>query len=217
MAEVKKRHYRSELRTERARATRRRIIEAAARLFVERGYAATSVEEIAAEAGVTGRTVHLGFAGKRALLDAAIGIALGGDDEEIRVRDRDWFVATLAAPGAQIPTLFAQFTTALHIRSAALLEAAEAAAAADPELAVRRDRGHRSRRADMDRIAEALAAKTGVDRAYATDVLYTLGSSAVYALLVLQLEWSPARYEAWLAAMLGAALFGPAAASPATS
>jgi AcrR family transcriptional regulator len=211
VAEVKRRPYRSEIRADKARQTRRRIIEAATRLFVERGYAATSIADVGAAAGVTGRTVHLDFANKRALLDAAIGVALAGDDDPTWVRERDWFRATLEAPGNEIPRLFATFTTALHVRSAALLEAAEAAASADPELAVRRDRGHQNRRADMRRVADALATKTGIDADYATDALYTLGSSAVYALLVFQLGWTPETFETWLSAMLSAALFGPPA------
>lgn len=210
MAEVKSpRRYQSTARAARARATRRRILEAATRLFVERGYANTSVADIAAGAEVTARTVHLAFRGKRAILDEAIGVALAGDDDPVWVRDRDWFRSTVDAPGPEIPGRFARFTTALHVRSAALLEVAEAAAAADLEIAIRRERGHANRRADMRRVAEALEAKTGVDVDYATDMLYTLGSSAVYALLVFQSGWTPERYERWLTDALEAALRRP--------
>lgn len=215
MAEVKpRRRYESVARSEKARATRRRIVEAATRLFVERGYANTSVAEIASAAEVTARTVHLAFLGKRAILDEAIGVALGGDDDPVWVRDRDWFRVTVDAPGADIPRLFARFTTALHVRSAAVLEVAEAAAAADLEIAIRRERGHANRRADMRRLGEAVAEKTGVDADYATDVLYTLGSSAVYALLVFQSGWTSERYEEWLTAMLEAALLRRAPGGP---
>lgn len=210
MAKVKRRPYTSKARADKAQATRRSIVDAAARLFVERGYAATAIDDIASQAGVTSRTVYLAFPNKRALLDEAIGVALGGDDAPVMVRDRQWFRESLEAAGSEIPALFARFTTALHIRAAALLEAAEAGAAADPELALRRDLGHENRRADMRRIAEAIAAKTGVDAGYATDMLYTLGSSAVYSLLVFQSGWTPARYERWLTAMLEAALVRPA-------
>ncbi len=154
------------------------------------------------------RTIYLGFPTKRALLDGAIGLALGGDDATVAVRDRDWFRQTLEAPGPEIPTLFARFTTALHVRIAALLEAAEAAASADLEVAERRDRGRQHRKADLRRVAAAFAAKTGADVDYVTDLLYTLGSSSVYALLVFQCGWTPERYEAWLRATLEAALPG---------
>lgn len=195
-------------RADRAQATRRRIVETASRLCVERGYAATAIDDIASEAGVTSRTICLAFPNKRALLDEAIGVSLGGDDAPVLVRDRTWFRETVGAPGPEIPALFAGFTAALHVRTAALLEAAEAGAAEDHELALRRDRGHDNRRADMRRVAEAIASKTGVDAGYATDMLYTLGSSAVYSLLVFQSGWTPQRYERWLAAVLEATLLG---------
>jgi len=203
---VKKRRYLSAARAQQAHQTRGRILNTAARLFVERGYAATSVADIAAEAGVASRTVYLDFPNKRALLDEAIGVALGGDDAAVRVRDRDWFRQTVEAAGPEIPALFARFTAKLHVRSAALLEAAEAAAAADPDVAERRDRGRQYRRADMRRVATAIAASTGADVAFATDLLYTLGSSAVYAQLVFQCGWTPERYERWLATTIETAL-----------
>ncbi|MEO8572122.1 MAG: helix-turn-helix domain-containing protein [Chloroflexota bacterium] len=203
---VKKRPYRSAARDQRARETRLRIVAAATRLFIEPGYAATSVADIAAEAGVASRTVYLDFPTKRALLGEAIGLALGGDDASVLVRERDWFRQTIEAPGPEILALFARFTAALHVRSAALLEAAEAAAAADPELAERRDQGRQHRRADLRRVAAARAATTGADVDEVTDVLYTLGSSAVYAQLVFQCGWSPEHYERWLASTLEATL-----------
>jgi len=204
--DVKRRPYRSAARVEQAQQTRRRIVAAASRLFVQRGYASTSVADIAAEAGVVSRTIYLDFPNKRALLDQAIGVAIGGDDAPVMLRDRNWFRQTVEAPGTDLPALFAKFNAALLARSAALLEAAEAAASADPELAERRDRGHENRRADLRRVATAIASKTGADVDYVTDLLYTLGSSAVYALYVFQCGWSPKRYERWLREALEAAI-----------
>src|SRR5450759_4203471 len=200
--DVKRRPYRSAARVEQAQQTRRRIVAAASRLFVQRGYASTSVADIAAEAGVVSRTIYLDFPNKRALLDQAIGVAIGGDDAPVMLRDRNWFRQTVEAPGTDVPALFAQFNAALLARSAALL----AAASADPELAERRDRGHENRRADLRRVATAIASKTGADVDYVTDLLYTLGSSAVYALYVFQCGWSPKRYERWLREALEAAI-----------
>jgi hypothetical protein len=144
------------------------------------------------------------------LLDAAITRALGGDDELITLRDRAWFRATLEASGREMPGLFARFTTALHERSAALLEAAEAAAAADLQIAERARLGHARRRSDMRRIGDAMAGKLDVDPEYATDLLYTLGSSSVYALFVFQCGWSPQRYQSWLTETLEASLLNHA-------
>ncbi|MBJ7604348.1 MAG: TetR/AcrR family transcriptional regulator [Candidatus Dormibacteraeota bacterium] len=204
--QVKTRRYHSEVRSERALATRRRIREAAAELFVDRGYATTTVADIAAKAGVVSKTIYLAFPTKLALFNEVMGVALGGDDEQVKVRDRDWFRQTQEAVPAEMPRLFARFTAALHSRSAALLEAADASAGADPELAVRRERGRENRRADMRRIAEPFAAKSGRDVGYTTDMLYTLGSASVYALLVFQSGWTSEEYEAWLARALTDAL-----------
>jgi hypothetical protein len=121
-------------------------------------------------------------------------------------RDRNWFRQAVEAPAGEILALFAKVITALHVRSATLLEVAEAAAAADPELAARRDDGHRRRRADMRRLASAISAKTDAEVEHVTDLLFALGSSAVYALFVFQCGWSPERYEQWLKEALEAAI-----------
>jgi AcrR family transcriptional regulator len=72
------RAYESRLRLERADATRVAIAAAAGRLFAERGYAATSIEEIAAAAGVGRATVFTSVGGKPELLKAAYRLAVRG-------------------------------------------------------------------------------------------------------------------------------------------
>src|SRR5689334_18601337 len=81
---------RSPARRERARATRRRIREAAARLFVEHGYLATTIEAIAVEAGVAVQTVYFVFGNKRAMLAEALDVATAGDDAPVPVAERSW-------------------------------------------------------------------------------------------------------------------------------
>src|SRR3982074_765606 len=66
-------------RRPKALATRRRIRDAARRLFVGRGYGATTIEAIAGEAGVAVPTVYLAFGTKRALLAELLDIAAVGD------------------------------------------------------------------------------------------------------------------------------------------
>lgn len=58
----------SEVRRESAEATRRRIIDAARRLFVERGYASTSIKEVAGAASVAVQTIYWAFGNKAALV-----------------------------------------------------------------------------------------------------------------------------------------------------
>jgi AcrR family transcriptional regulator len=82
------RPYRSPVREEQARRTRRRIVDAAAELFVERGYAATTIDAIAERAGVGRKTVFNAVGGKAALLKLAFDWTLAGDDEPVAIADR---------------------------------------------------------------------------------------------------------------------------------
>ena len=70
-------------RAERARLTRRRIIDAAAELFVERGYGATMLDQVAERAGVAVQTVYFHFGNKSTLLKRALDVAAVGDDEPV--------------------------------------------------------------------------------------------------------------------------------------
>lgn len=69
---------------ERAKASRRlALLTAAARLFAERGYSGTSIEDLGAAAGVSGPALYKHFSGKQAmlaaiLLDASEGLHTGG-------------------------------------------------------------------------------------------------------------------------------------------
>lgn len=59
-------------RQERARRTKRRILEAAAGVFAEHGYASASMAEILSAAGVTKGALYFHFPGKEALAKAVV-------------------------------------------------------------------------------------------------------------------------------------------------
>jgi len=63
-------------RTARRSGTRESIVAAAVDLMAERGYAATSVEEIAEAAGVAKGSVYYNFDGKAQILEAAMSSGL---------------------------------------------------------------------------------------------------------------------------------------------
>jgi len=89
MAKVKsERRYDSARRKEQARQTRAAILEAAQRLFAERGYASSTIEAIAAEAGVAVDTVYASFGSKRGVLSKLMDVRVGGDDQPVGVLDR---------------------------------------------------------------------------------------------------------------------------------
>src|SRR5438270_13886069 len=94
MAKVVKREsppsrtYVSAKRDEQARATRWAILQAARSLFLDRGYAATTLQAIADEAGVAVQTVYASFGNKRELLKQVLDVSIVGDDEPVSVDQR---------------------------------------------------------------------------------------------------------------------------------
>src|SRR4051794_28277823 len=92
-----KRVYRSSLRAEQARQTRAAVLDAAGRCFLERGYAATTMKDVAAAAGVSVPTVFA-QGGKAALLLACVDRAVVGDDEQAPLARRDPLVRLVEAP-----------------------------------------------------------------------------------------------------------------------
>ena len=91
-----------------------------------------------------------------------------------------------------------------------MLEVAEAAAAGNPDLAARRERGQRNMRADFREVADALdragALAAKVTPPDAADTIYALAGHDVYLRLTRECGWTGTRYAAWLADTLAAAL-----------
>src|SRR6185312_1099317 len=85
-------------RGEQARATRRRIIDAAAMLFIDNGYPPTTLSQIADAAGVAVQTVYFHFGNKRTVLKEAVDVAAVGDDEPVALLDRPWLERVRAEP-----------------------------------------------------------------------------------------------------------------------
>ena len=90
IARTPRRGYASPARTEQARQTRKRVIEAATWLFVQQGYATTTMRAIADAADVSVPTVELLFGTKAQLLHVVIDVAVAGDDEPVPVLNRAW-------------------------------------------------------------------------------------------------------------------------------
>src|SRR6266487_317916 len=96
-----KKPYSSELRAAQARATRRAIVDAAARLFIAHGYGATTVDAIARAAGVSRKTVFTSVGGKIEALKLAIDWAAVGDDEPVPMLERPHVKAGQGEPDAR--------------------------------------------------------------------------------------------------------------------
>jgi AcrR family transcriptional regulator len=213
-----KRAYDSRLRLERADATRLAIAAAAGRLFAERGYAATSIEEIADAAGVGRATVFTSVGGKPELLKEAYRLAVRGPaDAKTPLGQQARSRRISAEPDAhKLLAGYAGVMVEVGRRLAPLYEAVRAAAHANPEAREFWNLITEERRAAatgiVRRLAERDALLDGLDRQSASDILWVLNDPGLYQLLVTQRRWTQRRFRTWLTGSMQAQLLEPPAA-----
>jgi AcrR family transcriptional regulator len=203
--EVKaKRRYESPRRRAQADATRRDILEAAQRLFESDGYAATTMADIATEAGVALKTVYLAFQTKSGLLRTLWNLLLRGDESDRPVGERRWYLDVLDEkdPERQL-RLNARNSAAGKQRISAILEVIRSAAAVDTDVAKLWQRiqtdYHANQRAIVERLNDRGDLAPGLDVDRATDILWTINHSNTWQLLVVDRGWTPEQYEQWTA------------------
>ena len=208
------RRYESPLREGQARTTRTAIIEAAWRLFAEFGYAATSIEDIAAAAGVSRATVFASVGGKPVLLKAAFDVAIVGDDDPVSLPERASSKAIRAEPDpARYLDRYARMVAEMAGRVAPIAEAVRGAAGADADARALWDAHLAQRRAGAAGVVADLRAKgarlrEGLDADHAADIVWVLNDPGLYHQLVARRGWSARRFQEWLAAALRSQLLG---------
>ncbi|MEO3759364.1 helix-turn-helix domain-containing protein [Mycobacterium sp. B14F4] len=211
MPRAVKRGYRSDLRAEQARRTRRMVVAAASQLFVERGYDATTVEAVAEAAGVSRKTVFTAVGGKVELLKTALDWAVAGDDEPRTLAEREAVRRLLEGddPGALLSG-WAGVLVDIDVRVGALARAVEVAAGTDAQaaglLAQIREQRLAGARAVVRRLVELEALRPGLKRGQAADIAWLATDAVLYDRLVLVRGWTRTRFEEWLAAALRAQL-----------
>lgn len=194
-----KRAYHSPRRTASAQATRQRILLAARTLFAARGYSGTTLETVAAEAGVAIQTVRQVFGGKSGLMRAQLDVIdqIGGIAELRAVLDDP-----VATP-SQMSAALARFLRRLYEGAADVIEAARNAGGTDPELRALLEGGlqrHRSGVAGLTaQWGRAGALRRGLTAPEAAAIVASVASHEVYRTLRLDWRWSTRRYEKWLA------------------
>jgi AcrR family transcriptional regulator len=208
-----KRRYDASRRRERAAGTRHRIVEAAAALFVERGYAGTTIPSIAARAGVAVETVYRSAAGKSGLLAAAVQAALAGGVErsERPVEQRDGIRRVIEEPDPRRQlAAYAHTQPGVWSRVGPLLSVLDSAASSDQALQHLQAELAAQRLDGMRRLADLLdrqhRLRPGLSAARAADLVWTLCAQATFDALVGQRGWTHGDYESWLADMLAASL-----------
>jgi AcrR family transcriptional regulator len=189
-------------RTEQARATRRRIIERARQLFLQHGYAATTLDQIAARAGVAVQTVYFHFGNKRTVLKEVMEVLAVGDDAPVPLLDRPWVQQVRDEPDARRALgIWLRNSRLIFGRVAPMLYIVRDAAGADPEMAEQWRTNQHQRYLAHRALAEILAAKNalrpGLTAQNAADIIFTLLSPEVYLLLTAERGWSPAQWQRW--------------------
>lgn len=191
----------------RTRRTQAAVVDAARALFLERGYAATTIEAISELADTPQATVYRLFSSKLGILKALLDLSIGGDDQVVAVADRPQVRALLADrdPYRQLAG-FAALLRALMARAAPVYRILADAARSDEDAAALLAEIARQRQEGQRRIARSLARsrslRPGLKERDAADIIHALGSPEVYGLLVLDRGWSADRYETWLTAVL---------------
>lgn len=201
---ARSRAYDASRRRAAAQRTRRAILDSATRLFLERGYVATTLAEVAAAAGVALDTIYATVGRKPTLFRLLIEAAISGAEEPIPAEERDYVAAIRAealAPRKLEP--YADAMRVIHARLAPLLRVLQAAASAEPELTAVWSEIARRRARNM-RLFVSDVAQTGALRAdmsfeETADVIWATNSPELYLLLVHERGWQPDNYARWLA------------------
>lgn len=180
-----------------AAETRGRIIAAAGGLFSARGWAGTSVRDVAREAGVAVETVYATVGSKADLLHAAIDVAVVGDGEEVPLAERPEFLALADGDLRERVDAGARLVVAMSVRTARVVRALSAAAEAEPALAVLRDElRQRQRRSYADGLAMVARRPVSLREA---ETLIALVGEGTYLVLADDFGWSESRIVALVA------------------
>jgi AcrR family transcriptional regulator len=198
----------------RTRLARRAVVEGARDLFLERGYAATTVEAISLRSDVPPATIYRLFSTKLGILKALLDVSIAGDDQGLTLQGRPDVSALFAEPDPQkLLAGFAGISVAINTRSTEVYRILVSASGSDPEAAAllasytrMRDQGQKLIAATL---ARARALQPGMRERDAADIIHALMSPELYRLLVIDRDWPPERYRKWLTSTLIDRLLAP--------
>jgi len=178
------RPYQGVARQARTRRTRAAVVEAALSLFVERGYAATTIEAISDRSDTPQATVYRLFSSKLGILKAVLDVSVGGDDAAVAMADRPQVRALLAGedPKNQL-TGFAALLREVMARVGPVHRILADAARSDEDAAALLAEIARQRHEGQRRVARSLARagalRPGLRERDAADIVHALASPEV--------------------------------------
>jgi AcrR family transcriptional regulator len=190
------------------------VVDAAAELFLERGYGATTMDAISERADVPAATVYRLFTSKHGILKALLDVSIVGDDEDVPMAERPEVQSLLADrdPREQLAG-FVMIAAQINARVAPMYRILVSAAGSDRDAAAILDELTHQRQHGQQVIARSLA-RAGALRPElrerdAADLIHALMSPEMYRLLVLDRGWKPERYRGWLTTLLVQQLLPP--------
>jgi AcrR family transcriptional regulator len=188
----------SSLRARRAQLTRDEILRAARRLFAERGYARTSVRDIAAAAGVSAQTVYDSVGSKQALVSQLNDLI----DAEAAIPAIVRAAAESGDP-RDVVAMSARVTRSILEHSGDIVHALITGAAAEPALATALEEGQRRHlegaRGVVGLLQRLDALRPGLDRDHAVETLAAIADVRFALVLRESYGWSLDRIESWIA------------------
>lgn len=206
-----RRSYDASGRQAQARQSRLAVLRSARRLFLEHGYAATTMAAVAASAGVSVETVYKAFGNKAGLVKAVFDSDIVGDDEPVPFMEREFVQRNMAEPDPRRKlAAYGEHLTQALPRAGPIQLVVRDAAAADPAAAAVWEQLQAERLTGMTAFAHHLESgghlRRGVSADDARDILWVHNSVELWNLLVNERGWTADRYGRWVGEQLIAAL-----------
>ena len=203
MSDRVKRIYASSLRDTQARQTRRAIVDAGARLFVRDGFGKTTIDAVAALAGVSRKTVFTSVGGKVDILRLAIEWAVAGDDEPVPLSQRAEISRLREERDpARLVEGWVDMGMPITVRVSGLFQALVTAAGSDDQAHALLHEFRAQRLQGARALCRALAAtdglRPGLSVERAADIAFLHSDPHLYSTLVTDRGWSKRAFGEWV-------------------
>lgn len=201
----RRRRYTSEVRTQSAQQTRRRILAAAASLFARKGIDRVTIDDIGKRAKVAASTVYATYQSKDGILRGLMEQSLFGP----QFQDAQKLLAGVTDPVALIE-LTSRVSRAIYESESSDLGLLRRASGFSPALRKMEEEFERLRydmqAARLGLLFASGKARPGLSLEEARRILWMYTSRDVYRMLVNEGGWTANRYEQWLSRTLVEAL-----------
>jgi AcrR family transcriptional regulator len=204
-----RRSYHSPLRADQAQQTRRKVLESARRLFVENGYAGTTVASVATDAGVSPETIYLSLGGKRGLLEGVMEIT---GPHDTAADDEDWWAMVGELPdAAERLDRMVEYSCRILARTQpihAIIRGASDSEAFAAEFGRRLLAERLANQTERIRRFIANDLRPGLSIAEAGQKYCVLTSPELYHLLTVEMGWRADRHQEWVTELMRTDLLG---------